>query len=34
VHWVTTRPAHVNINIMSLMPVAQSFGPLLVKRQG
>ncbi|WP_338863204.1 SDR family NAD(P)-dependent oxidoreductase [Myxococcus stipitatus] len=34
VHWVTTRPAHVNINIMSLMPVAQAFGPLAVKRQG
>ncbi|MBZ4418014.1 bifunctional NADP-dependent 3-hydroxy acid dehydrogenase/3-hydroxypropionate dehydrogenase YdfG [Myxococcus sp. RHSTA-1-4] len=32
VHWVTTRPAHVNINVMSLMPVAQSFGPLPVKR--
>ncbi|MFP2907884.1 SDR family NAD(P)-dependent oxidoreductase [Pyxidicoccus sp. 3LFB2] len=34
VHWVTTRPAHVNINIMSLMPVVQSFGPLPIKRQG
>ncbi|MCY1019076.1 SDR family NAD(P)-dependent oxidoreductase [Pyxidicoccus sp. MSG2] len=32
VHWVTTRPAHVNINIISLMPVAQAFGPLPVKR--
>jgi 3-hydroxy acid dehydrogenase / malonic semialdehyde reductase len=32
VHWVTTRPAHVNINVMSLMPVVQSFGPLPVKR--
>jgi 3-hydroxy acid dehydrogenase/malonic semialdehyde reductase len=32
VHWVTTRPAHVNINIMSLMPVVQAFGPLPVKR--
>ena len=32
VHWVTSRPAHVNINIMSLMPVAQAFGPLPVKR--
>lgn len=32
VHWVTSRPAHVNINIMSLMPVAQSFGPLPIKR--
>ncbi|MCP3139815.1 SDR family NAD(P)-dependent oxidoreductase [Pyxidicoccus xibeiensis] len=34
VHWVTTRPAHVNINVMSLMPVVQSFGPLPIKRQG
>ncbi|MCP3099716.1 bifunctional NADP-dependent 3-hydroxy acid dehydrogenase/3-hydroxypropionate dehydrogenase YdfG [Myxococcus sp. K15C18031901] len=34
VHWVATRPAHVNINVMSLMPVSQSFGPLPVKRQG
>ncbi|MCE9670920.1 SDR family NAD(P)-dependent oxidoreductase [Myxococcus stipitatus] len=34
VHWVATRPAHVNINVMSLMPVAQAFGPLPVKRQG
>lgn len=34
VHWVTSRPAHVNINVMSLMPVAQAFGPLAVKRQG
>ncbi|WP_141329611.1 SDR family oxidoreductase [Myxococcus sp. AB025B] len=34
VHWVATRPAHVNINVMSLMPVAQAFGPLAVKRQG
>ncbi|AGC48732.1 NADP-dependent l-serine/l-allo-threonine dehydrogenase [Myxococcus stipitatus DSM 14675] len=33
VHWVTSRPAHVNINVMSLMPVAQAFGPLAVKRQ-
>jgi 3-hydroxy acid dehydrogenase/malonic semialdehyde reductase len=32
VHWVTSRPAHVNINLISLMPVAQSFGPLPVKR--
>lgn len=32
VHWVTTRPAHVNINVMSLMPVVQAFGPLPVKR--
>ncbi|MFB1485104.1 SDR family NAD(P)-dependent oxidoreductase [Corallococcus sp. RDP092CA] len=31
-HWVASRPAHVNINVISLMPVAQAFGPLLVKR--
>lgn len=30
--WVTSRPAHVNINVISMMPVAQSFGPLPVKR--
>ncbi|RKH20462.1 SDR family NAD(P)-dependent oxidoreductase [Corallococcus sp. CA047B] len=34
VHWVASRPAHVNINIVSMMPVAQSFGALPVKRQG
>ncbi|MGE6760372.1 SDR family NAD(P)-dependent oxidoreductase [Corallococcus interemptor] len=30
--WVATRPAHVNINVISMMPVVQAFGPLLVKR--
>ncbi|WP_375755161.1 SDR family NAD(P)-dependent oxidoreductase [Corallococcus exercitus] len=34
VYWVATRPAHVNINVISMMPVAQAFGPLLVKRGG
>ncbi|NOK21249.1 SDR family NAD(P)-dependent oxidoreductase [Corallococcus carmarthensis] len=33
-YWVATRPAHVNINVISMMPVVQSFGPLLVKRGG
>ena len=32
VAWVTSRPAHVNINSMQLMPVCQAFGPLAVKR--
>lgn len=32
VHWVATRPAHVNINIVQLMPTNQAFGPLAVKR--
>jgi 3-hydroxy acid dehydrogenase/malonic semialdehyde reductase len=32
VDWVTTRPAHVNVNVVELMPVAQSFAPLPVQR--
>ena len=32
VHWVTSRPARVNINTISLMPVCQSFGPFAIKR--
>ena len=32
VHWVATRPAHVNINSVQMMPVVQSFAPLAVKR--
>ena len=33
VHWVATRPAHVNVNTLSLMPVGQAFGPLAVHRK-
>jgi 3-hydroxy acid dehydrogenase/malonic semialdehyde reductase len=33
VYWVATRPAHVNINVVSLMPVQQAFGPFAVNRQ-
>lgn len=32
IHWVATRPAHVNVNTIQIMPVAQSFAPLAVKR--
>lgn len=32
IHWVATRPAHVNINTLQLMPVSQTFGPLAVAR--
>ncbi|MBX5481723.1 MAG: SDR family NAD(P)-dependent oxidoreductase [Myxococcaceae bacterium] len=32
VAWVVSRPAHVNINTISLMPVSQAFAPLAVKR--
>ncbi len=34
VHWVATRPARVNINAVSMMPVSQAPGPLVVKRKG
>lgn len=32
VHWIATRPAHVNINTISLMPVDQAFSPLTIHR--
>jgi 3-hydroxy acid dehydrogenase / malonic semialdehyde reductase len=32
IHWVATRPAHVNVNTLQIMPVGQAFGPLPVKR--
>ncbi|SAK63148.1 short-chain dehydrogenase/reductase SDR [Caballeronia glebae] len=31
-YWIATRPAHVNINAIELMPVAQTFAPLQVHR--
>lgn len=33
VFWATTLPAHVNINTIEMMPVAQSFAPFQVARQ-
>ena len=32
IYWIATRPTHVNINTIELMPVAQSFGGLRVSR--
>lgn len=32
VYWAATRPAHVNINSIQLMPVTQAYGPLPIKR--
>ncbi|HRP24413.1 bifunctional NADP-dependent 3-hydroxy acid dehydrogenase/3-hydroxypropionate dehydrogenase YdfG [Thauera sp.] len=32
VYWIATRPAHVNVNTIELMPVAQSFAGLSVHR--
>jgi 3-hydroxy acid dehydrogenase/malonic semialdehyde reductase len=32
-HWIATRPAHVNINTIELMPVSQSFAALSISRR-
>jgi 3-hydroxy acid dehydrogenase/malonic semialdehyde reductase len=32
VYWVVSQPAHVNINTIEMMPVAQSFAPFQVHR--
>ncbi len=34
VFWIVSRPAHVNINAIEVMPVDQAWGPLAVHRQG
>jgi len=34
VYWAASLPSHVNINVIEMMPVAQSFGPLAVAREG
>ncbi len=31
--WVSQQPAHVNINSIEIMPVAQTFGPLNISRR-
>lgn len=33
VHWVATRPKHVNINVVQMMPTCQAYGPLAVHRK-
>ncbi len=33
IHWVVTRPAHVNVNVLELMPEQQAFSPFAVKRR-
>lgn len=34
VSWVVRQPPHVNVNVVELMPVAQSFAPFQVSREG
>ena len=33
-YWAASPPAHVNVNRIELMPVAQSFAPFQVHRSG
>lgn len=33
VYWVATRPAHVNLNSIEVMPVCQATGPFAINRQ-
>jgi NADP-dependent 3-hydroxy acid dehydrogenase YdfG len=33
IHWCVTRPAHLNINTIELMPTDQAFNPLAVHRR-
>jgi 3-hydroxy acid dehydrogenase/malonic semialdehyde reductase len=32
IYWVASRPSHVNINSLQLMPVCQAFGPFAITR--
>jgi 3-hydroxy acid dehydrogenase / malonic semialdehyde reductase len=32
IYWIATRPAHVNINTIEVMPIAQAPGPLQIYR--
>ena len=34
VHWVATRPAHMNVNVVEVMPVAQAFNLFKYDRKG
>jgi 3-hydroxy acid dehydrogenase / malonic semialdehyde reductase len=34
VHWAATRPAHVNINRLEVMPVCQASAPFAISRDG
>jgi len=33
VHWIATRPPHVKINVMTMMPNCQSFSGMTIKRK-
>lgn len=33
VYWIANLPAHVNVNMIELMPVCQAFGPFAITRE-
>ncbi|HRW67064.1 MAG TPA: NADP-dependent 3-hydroxy acid dehydrogenase, partial [Candidatus Competibacter sp.] len=33
VYWATSRPAHINLNSIEVMPVCQAFAPLAISRE-
>ncbi len=33
IHWVATRPAHVNVNVLQMMPTVQAFAPFAIARE-
>ena len=33
IHWVATRPQHVNINVVQIMATAQAWGPFAIDRK-
>ncbi len=33
IYWIATRPPHINVNSIQLMPVCQAFGPLAISRK-
>ena len=32
IHWVATRPTHVNVNVIQIMPTSQAYANLAVHR--
>lgn len=32
VHWIATRPAHITLNVVQMMPNCQSFGGMAIRR--
>jgi NADP-dependent 3-hydroxy acid dehydrogenase YdfG len=33
IYWVCSLPAHVNVNVLEVMPVSQAWGPFAIDRK-